>query len=188
MKRARRWRYCCDHCGKCGGSGGHMHKHEAGCTANHRRVCGYCAQARPVAELIQVLGYRGTDWKAGMAAHREATHDRPDCLLTVIRQEKFYQISFALAGRIPKPSLAGLPLPDRIMDLYLDFAKDRSRRQGWIRFHAPQVRPFRGLLREVRGSGPGDPRRRPGNVWIPGGNVVPQPEPRSGDQSRVGHV
>ena len=92
MKRVRRWRYYCDHCGKCGGSGGHMKKHETSCTANPRRVCGYCGQTRPVAELIQVLGSRGTDWKAGMAALREATHDCPGCLLAVIRQEKFYQV------------------------------------------------------------------------------------------------
>jgi len=37
-------------------------------------------------------------------------------------------MSFALDGRTPKPSLAGLPVLDRIMDLYLDFAEDRSRR------------------------------------------------------------
>ena len=118
MKRAQRWRYYCDHCGKCGGSGGHMQKHEASCTANPKRVCRYCGQTRPVAELIQVLGYRGTDWKAGMAAHRDP------CTRTLWRKV----MSFALDSRTPKPSLAGLPVLDRIMDLYLDFAEDRSRR------------------------------------------------------------
>ena len=36
--------------------------------------------------------------------------------------------TFALNGTVPKPSLVELPVLDRIMDLYLDFAVDRASR------------------------------------------------------------
>lgn len=90
MKRVQRWRYYCDYCGKSGGSGGHMQKHESGCTANPNRVCGYCGRTKPVEELVRLLGSEGAHWKAGMAALREEAQSCPGCILATIRQGKFH--------------------------------------------------------------------------------------------------
>lgn len=42
MRKVQRWRYYCDFCKKCGGSAGHMKRHETGCTMNPERQCGLC--------------------------------------------------------------------------------------------------------------------------------------------------
>ena len=68
-----------------------MRKHETGCTANPNRVCGYCGRDRPVAELGDLLGSRGSDWQAGMAALRAETRDCPGCILAAIRQGRHHQ-------------------------------------------------------------------------------------------------
>jgi hypothetical protein len=59
MKRKKVWRYYCEHCKKSGCSGGHIKKHETGCTLNPDRVCKMCSIAeeeqRPMASLIAVF-------------------------------------------------------------------------------------------------------------------------------------
>ena len=86
MRRAQRWRYFCDFCDKAGGSAFHMRRHEAACTANPYRTCGYCGATRPVAELVAVLEAPAPDWRAGMAALRLETQDCPGCILAATRQ------------------------------------------------------------------------------------------------------
>lgn len=57
MRRKQVWRYYCEHCKKSGCSGGHLARHERGCTANPNRACGACRtfglSAKPLSELIQ---------------------------------------------------------------------------------------------------------------------------------------
>jgi hypothetical protein len=52
-------RYYCDFCKKGGCSGGHIAKHERGCTRNPDRVCGMCAKAKleqkPTPMLLDAL-------------------------------------------------------------------------------------------------------------------------------------
>jgi len=86
MRRAQRWRYFCDFCDKVGGSAFHMRRHEAACTANPHRTCGYCGAMRPVAELVALLEAHAPDWHAGMAALRLEARGCPGCLLAATRQ------------------------------------------------------------------------------------------------------
>jgi len=56
-----RKRYYCEHCGKGGGSAGHMRRHERTCTANPDRECEMCQHTElghheiPMAELVAML-------------------------------------------------------------------------------------------------------------------------------------
>lgn len=84
MRREKRWRYYCDFCKKSGASGGHMKRHERGCTLNPERVCGMCRLAgeeqRPMVELLQLAA------KGGLKALQDATENCPACILAAIRQ------------------------------------------------------------------------------------------------------
>ncbi len=42
MRKAKRWRYYCDFCGKAGGHKYWIERHEKGCTMNPDRKCGMC--------------------------------------------------------------------------------------------------------------------------------------------------
>jgi len=86
MRRERRWRYYCDFCKKSGGSGGHIRRHERGCTSNPERHCGMCDAAelvqRPLPELLGALA-------GGMDALREAADSCPACILAAIVQTEY---------------------------------------------------------------------------------------------------
>jgi hypothetical protein len=93
MRKKQAWVYYCDFCKKSGRSGGHMKRHEAGCTANPNRVCSahcklteYAAPRAPLTELVALL--KGVDTKAELAALREAADDCPMCILAAIRQSR----------------------------------------------------------------------------------------------------
>jgi hypothetical protein len=87
MRRAQVWRYYCDFCKKSGCSGGHIAKHERGCTANPERVCGMCDLAhkaqQPMDVLIAALG-AGDD--LGMERLDVQADGCPACKLAAIRQ------------------------------------------------------------------------------------------------------
>ncbi len=59
MRRVKRWRFYCDFCKKAGGSGGHIARHEKGCTLNPGRVCRVCgmisADQKPIENIIRHL-------------------------------------------------------------------------------------------------------------------------------------
>ncbi len=87
MRREKRWRYYCDHCKKSSGSGGHMSRHERGCTLNPKRECGHCYQAELVQEpMRRLLSALGKGDKKGMADLREVAEGCPACMLAAIRQ------------------------------------------------------------------------------------------------------
>ena len=88
MKAVRRWRYYCDHCKKVGGAKCHMERHEAACTANPDRVCGFCAKTGcgsglSTAELVAVLDAQGFAALVTLA-------DCPACTLAALRQTKAF--------------------------------------------------------------------------------------------------
>ena len=131
MRKAQRWRYYCDHCDKSGGSGGHMAKHEAACTANPNRVCGFCGQDRPVAELMVILGAGGAAWKSGMAALRLETQNCPGCMLATIRQSSFH---FPAADKAEESTSAG------VEEAPFDF---QAEKEAWWLAHLRAPRPVR---------------------------------------------
>ena len=114
MRKVKRWRYYCDFCKKSGGSGGHMKKHEAGCTMNPNRVCGMCeineegSEQRPMAELLAIIeadgqpsgptdefGCYSMEYYKKISgpvpdALREATNGCPACILAALRQSGAY--------------------------------------------------------------------------------------------------
>lgn len=89
MKVAMRKRYYCDHCKKSGGSRVHMEKHEAGCTLNPNRKCGFCEHGetvtQPMPDLIAALGNGDAE---GMAKLRELAGNCPGCILAALRQSQ----------------------------------------------------------------------------------------------------
>jgi len=90
MKRIKKWRYYCEFCKKSGASAYHIQRHEAHCTANPNRSCGFCAAQgntpHPTAALVTALGAgdkSGMDWLA------EFCEGCPACILTAIRAAGF---------------------------------------------------------------------------------------------------
>ena len=92
MRTAMRPRYYCDHCNKGNGSPSAMRRHERGCTANPRRICGMCevslrefgeVPAPPRDELRRVIDTEG------FKAMCEAANHCPACILSVIRTLNF---------------------------------------------------------------------------------------------------
>jgi hypothetical protein len=82
MRKVKKWRYYCDFCKKSGASGGHIAKHERGCTRNPNRVCGLCAKAeheqKPTAELLDAL------LAGGVPAVLELAGQCPACVVAAI--------------------------------------------------------------------------------------------------------
>lgn len=106
MRKALRWRYYCEHCKKAGGSGGHMARHERGCTANPARVCNMCAIAGFTPQsLTQLVSFvqQHTNWDAfdescpcgGISKEhleelRKLADGCPVCMFAALRQGKAY--------------------------------------------------------------------------------------------------
>jgi len=154
MRKALRWRYYCDHCAKVGGSAYHMARHEAGCTANPRRTCGFCGSTRPVAELVAVLEGPAPDWRAGMAALRMAVQECPACMLAAIRQVR--------AHHSGSEDSWDTPIGDYRLFGY-DYAHERA---AWWRAHPRPQRPSGGptlsqLMALVTGQTPSSIPRSP---------------------------
>ncbi len=91
MKKVKKWRYYCEFCKKSGASGGHMQKHETGCTNNPRRICQFCKlneleqkDATVLAANLKALAVKDVD--AAMKALRTECGDCPTCILSAIRQ------------------------------------------------------------------------------------------------------
>ena len=85
MRKEKHWRYYCDHCGKSGGSSGHMKNHEAGCTKNPQRHCGMCGRRGCVEGDAALL--RKTYWPdQSLSALMDCTEDCPACILAAIIQ------------------------------------------------------------------------------------------------------
>lgn len=82
MRKVKRWRFYCDFCKKSGASGGHLAKHERGCTRNPTRECGLCKKAeseqRPTPELLAALKSGGVD------AVLEIASGCPACVIAAI--------------------------------------------------------------------------------------------------------
>ena len=92
MRKALRWRYYCEYCKKAGNSASHMAHHEAHCTGNPKRICGYCKEMGreqdPVSAMIAVFLSKGEDYDAGLKVLREFVENCPACILATIRQSK----------------------------------------------------------------------------------------------------
>lgn len=71
MKKKQVWRFYCDFCPKSGCSGGHIAKHERGCTRNPTRACGMCKKAeleqKPTIDLLAALEDGGVEAVAKLA-------------------------------------------------------------------------------------------------------------------------
>lgn len=121
MKKKRVWRYYCDFCKKSGCSSGHMKKHEARCTMNPDRECGFCKvigdAPTPLTELIGLLPdpaeYRlDPAWKALGSEYEgdfpdaverglkkiQAKTDCPACTLAALRQSGIAETGAAFAA------------------------------------------------------------------------------------------
>jgi len=89
MTKKQCWRYKCDFCGRVGYSGGHMKRHEIGCTANKDRICrmpihdgGGIVRGR-----VETLAAHLNRWKEGFGMHelRDDCENCPACILAAIR-------------------------------------------------------------------------------------------------------
>lgn len=92
MTKRQVWRYRCEFCGKSSCGGGHIARHERGCTANPGRVCEmhkHCEEPqKPVADLIAILKAHEIDkeWTKATEELRQAARGCPACMLAAIRQ------------------------------------------------------------------------------------------------------
>jgi len=111
-----RKRYYCEHCGKGGGSAGHMRRHERTCTANPDRECEMCQHTElghheiPMSKLVAMLPRKadfeetfdetddefsyshvmypglGEAIEKAMDALRDCVGNCPACILAALRQ------------------------------------------------------------------------------------------------------
>lgn len=86
MRKVKKWRYYCDHCGKGGCSGGHIAKHERGCCANPARVCGVCKAAELAQQPMDALIAAFRD--GGIDKLRETARKCHACMLAAIIQDR----------------------------------------------------------------------------------------------------
>lgn len=89
MKKVKKWRYYCDHCGKGGCASGHIARHEKHCIYNPERACRMCEyatgekeQTRPTRDLMEALNTSDMDGLKELAQHC------PACILAAIVQTK----------------------------------------------------------------------------------------------------
>jgi hypothetical protein len=87
MRKKKVWRYYCDHCKKSGCSGGHMARHETGCTRNPNRACGMCkrvgdVEQQPTDVLVDALV------NGGLEKLRAVAEACPACMLAAIIQTR----------------------------------------------------------------------------------------------------
>lgn len=109
MRRKKVWRFYCEHCKKSGCSGGHISRHERGCTRNADRACGVCRvfelQSKPLPELIAFCKTKAAAgdsidgnpddsslWldEVDVKALRELADQCPACMLAALRQSDTY--------------------------------------------------------------------------------------------------
>jgi transcription elongation factor Elf1 len=114
MKIIRKLVYYCDHCGKRYLSRAAINKHERGCTANPKRVCGVCGntgpvQTEPFAQYLEPAPV-SEDWQADVpgatrqvvegrydpfiAEVHDAVNGCPACMLAIIRQLRITRIAW----------------------------------------------------------------------------------------------
>ena len=115
MRKAKRWVYWCDFCGKSGRSAGYMSSHEKSCTMNPDRVCRMCthgeaAQAK-MGDMLKALELAKIEeieekniplWmtvkieneKEAIERLREVSNNCPMCMLAAIRQTTKYPMIF----------------------------------------------------------------------------------------------
>ena len=97
-------RYYCDFCKKAGCSGGHIKKHERGCTKNPERICGICkAMQAPQVPILELMAFlpeprRSIDDDGCITIHadgleeaverlRQKTESCPACMMAALRQK-----------------------------------------------------------------------------------------------------
>ncbi|MCP4645841.1 MAG: hypothetical protein GY851_35680 [bacterium] len=119
MRRVKRWRYYCDYCKKSGCSGGHMKKHERGCTMNPNRHCGVCDVAGlaqhdiedlkacidpdtliPVRYFPDKMEVYEAKAAATLAAVEELAEGCPACMLAAFRQSNVIMAGFDYKKRM----------------------------------------------------------------------------------------
>jgi len=107
MRKAKRWVYWCDFCGKSGRSAGYMSSHEKSCTMNPDRVCRMCqgyGDGTPQAKMGDLLDalklakieeveedrfgitVKIENEKEAIERLREVSNNCPMCMLSAIRQ------------------------------------------------------------------------------------------------------
>ncbi len=136
MRKIKRWRYYCDFCKKAGGSGGHIAKHEKGCTLNPNRICGVCGMLevdqKPISQLLSVLpngeeyltetdhvfSYNGLPELVSdvMPKLRELTENCPACIMAALRQ-----------SHIPVPMVESFNFTNEMASIWADINEENNR-------------------------------------------------------------
>ena len=118
MRKVKRWRYYCDHCGKGGCAGGHIAKHERGCVYNPARECGLCKitglTQQPIQTLVDAMQ------SGGIEKVKEAADGCPACTLAAIVQDR----------RQRGVNMRSLD-PDRAQEEYVDFDYRAAHKAFW---------------------------------------------------------
>ena len=115
MRKAKRWRYYCDFCNKCGGSAFHMRNHESACTNNPDRRCNMCKlldltqvpmkrlkgiiaayESRVYSFVYPPYDRDSSDQAAKelMDALKKETDGCPACIFAAIRQTETWHVGF----------------------------------------------------------------------------------------------
>lgn len=135
MKRKQVWRYYCDYCGRSGCAGGHIKRHEASCTANPDRVCGFCAVTgetqASMPDLIAALNSCGEHWAAGMKALREVANACPACTLAAIRQSGIQKKWLEEAQEGKETPTLGFDFKSEVASFWADNNADRGDGGHW---------------------------------------------------------
>ncbi len=133
MRKRKVWRFYCEFCGRGGCSGGHVAKHERGCTANPNRECGMHPMIGdpqpPMNDLLKPLMSEKEsgdwDWERAMDGLRYVASGCPACILAAIRQ-----------SGIQKHTAWDEEGHEHVPDLKFDFKKEK--REFWNQYNEDQ--------------------------------------------------
>ncbi len=130
MNKKRVWRYYCEFCGKGGCSASHMKHHEAHCTMNPDRKCGFCDTVdmpqRPIVELLKALKADIIEFKKTNDFNKEE-----ECVLSGLVFSSEYNVLLdALGGACefcPACMLATLRQSKMIHHIRFDFKDEKGK-------------------------------------------------------------
>ncbi|MGE5512450.1 MAG: hypothetical protein ACM31O_14475 [Bacteroidota bacterium] len=92
MKKVKRWRYYCEYCRKSGCSGGHIARHERGCTANPNRECAMHGFVTTESAPDMPALLAAIEHDAKLTKLRAVAHNCPACILAALRQSNVMMV------------------------------------------------------------------------------------------------
>ena len=136
MRKAKRWVYWCDFCGKSGRSASHMTRHEKSCTMNSDRVCRMCkdyGDGTPQAKMGDML-------KAlELAKIEEIEEDRFGVTVKIKNEKEAIERLRELSNNCPMCMMATIKQYTKYPGLFSSFKFNEEKAKWWEEYNESQL-------------------------------------------------